>query len=208
MHLRQLEAIPWYAFIIYWLISASRLKRTKVEEDRSGRVLHVLIMVAAVDLMFFGNLSFGILNERVVPITVLTLYTGIALTWIGVAFAIWARYTIGQNWSGRVTLKVDHQLIQVGPYAWVRHPIYSGLLLANLGAALFIGEWRCFLALVIFLVETSRKALKEESLMLSEFGNRYTEYRERAGFLIPKFRRSVGRQEPPVFRLESDNPQK
>lgn len=196
MHLRQLEAFPWYVFITYWLISAARLKQTKIEEDSSGRALHVLILVLAVDLMFYGNLAFGVLNQRVIPIDLRILYTGIALTWIGVAFAVWARHSIGQNWSGRVTVKVDHQLIQSGPYAFVRHPIYSGLLLANLGAALFIGRWRCLAAMVIFLAEMSRKASKEESFMLSEFGDRYTEYRRRTGFLIPKFRRTT--EEPTV----------
>jgi len=188
MPLRQLEAIPWYAFIIYWLVSAARLKRTKVEEDPGGRVLHIVIMVVAVELMFGGAFVFGILNERVIPPALPILYTGIALTWTGVAFAIWARYSIGENWSGRVTVKIDHQLIQSGPYSLVRHPIYSGLLLANVGAALFIGRWRCLLALLIFLAEISRKAAKEETLMLAEFGEKYEEYRRRSGFLLPGLR--------------------
>jgi protein-S-isoprenylcysteine O-methyltransferase Ste14 len=187
MYLRQLEAIPWYAFIIYWLVSAARLKQTKVEEDSGGRLLHILIMVAAFDLIFRGNFTFGVLNERMIPFSISFLYAGIALTWLGIAFAIWARSTIGQNWSGRVTLKVDHELIQSGPYAFVRHPIYSGLLLANIGATLFIGRWRCLVGLLIFLVEVSRKASKEEGYMVTEFGERYQEYRHRTGFLIPKF---------------------
>jgi protein-S-isoprenylcysteine O-methyltransferase Ste14 len=190
MHLRQLEVIPWYAFIIYWLISAARLKQTKREEEPSGRALHVLIMILAVDLMFWGNLAFGILNQRVIPSDLIVLCAGVALTWLGVAFAIWARHSIGENWSGRVTVKVDHQLIQSGPYSWVRHPIYSGLLVANFGAALFIGQWRCLAAMLIFLAEMSRKASKEEAVMLTEFGERYAEYRRRTGFLIPKFRRT------------------
>jgi protein-S-isoprenylcysteine O-methyltransferase Ste14 len=187
MHLRQLELIPWYVFIIYWVVGASSLKRTKVEEAPPGRLLHILIMVAAVDLMFWGNLAFGMLNERMIPLELPALYAGIALTWLGVAFAIWARSNLGRNWSGRVTVKVDHQLIQSGPYAFVRHPIYSGLLLANVGAALFIGQWRCLLALLIFLVETSRKAAKEEGLMVTEFGEKYEDYRRRTGFLFPRF---------------------
>ena len=187
MTLRQLELIPWYAFIIYWVVSAARLKRTKVEEDPGGRLLHVLIMVAAADLMFWGDFAFGVLQERMIPLALPILYAGIALTWLGVAFAIWARSSIGENWSGRVTVKVDHQRIQSGPYAFVRHPIYSGLLLANIGAMLFIGRWRCLAGLLIFLVEVSRKAAKEERFMLTEFSQRYEEYRRRTGFLIPKF---------------------
>jgi protein-S-isoprenylcysteine O-methyltransferase Ste14 len=62
-----------------------------------------------------------------------------ALTMPGVCFAVWARSHLGKYWSGRITLKEDHRVIQTGPYAWVRHPIYSGLLLALLGTVLTVG---------------------------------------------------------------------
>jgi protein-S-isoprenylcysteine O-methyltransferase Ste14 len=113
---------------------------------------------------------------------------GVALTWLGVALAIWARYCIGQYWSGRVTLKVDHKLIQSGPYAHLRHPIYTGLLLGIIGVVLLVGEWRCLAGLVLAIIELSRKAAKEEALLMSEFGTAYQEYRQRTGFLIPWFR--------------------
>jgi len=185
MNLWQIELIPWYAFLIYWVISATRLKQTKSEEDRAGRLFHIAVLVIAFYLLFRTGFGIPALEARFVPESLPLLYAGIALTWLGVAFAIWARYTIGANWSGRVTLKVDHELIQSGPYAFVRHPIYTGLLVANAGAALFIGEWRCLLAMLIFLAEMSRKALKEEGVMLFAFGERYAEYRKRTGFLIP-----------------------
>ncbi|MFZ0286852.1 MAG: isoprenylcysteine carboxylmethyltransferase family protein [Terriglobales bacterium] len=183
----QLEMIPWYAFLIYWVVSAARLKQIKREEAQSGRLFHIAVIVVAFYLLFRTSFGIEILDRRFIPDSLTIRYLGIVLTWLGVGFAIWARYAIGANWSGRVTLKVDHQLVQSGPYAFVRHPIYTGLLLANVGAALFIGRWRCLLAIVIFLVEISRKALKEEGFMLSEFGDRYAEYRKRAGFLVPKF---------------------
>lgn len=185
--LRQLAFFPWYAFLVYWIISAVRLKQVKTEEAPNDRLLHIGIMVFAVYLLFHTDFGFSVLDNRFVPYARGIQYAGVALTWLGIAFAIWARYCIGENWSGRVTLKVDHQLIQSGPYALVRHPIYTGLLVANAGAALFIGKWRCIAALVIFLAEMSRKALKEEKLMLTEFGDRYAEYRQHSGFLVPKF---------------------
>jgi len=185
--LRQLAFFPWWAFLIYWIVSASRLKQVKTEEAPNDRLLHIVIMVVAFCFLFRGDFGFGILGARFVAYATGVQYAGVALTWLGIAFAIWARYCIGSNWSGRVTVKVDHQLIQSGPYAFVRHPIYTGLLVANTGAALFIGKWQCIAALVIFLLEMSRKALKEEKLMLSEFGDRYAEYRRHSGFLVPKF---------------------
>ena len=67
------------------------------------------------------------------------------LTWLGIGLAIWARYHLAEYWSARVTIKEDHQLIRTGPYARLRHPIYSGLILATIGSALVIGKWRCVL---------------------------------------------------------------
>jgi protein-S-isoprenylcysteine O-methyltransferase Ste14 len=187
LDLTQLEFIPWYAFMIYWIVSASRLKQIKQEEDPGGRLFHIAVIVAAFYLLFRTSFGIAILDSRFIPYDLRILYAGVVLTWLGVAFAIWARHSIGANWSGRVTLKVDHQLIQSGPYAYVRHPIYTGLLVANAGTALFIGKWRCVAAIVIFLIEMSRKARKEEKLMLSAFGDQYAKYRHNTGFLIPRF---------------------
>jgi protein-S-isoprenylcysteine O-methyltransferase Ste14 len=185
--LQQLAFFPWWVFLIYWIVSASRLKQIKTEEDQGGRLFHIAVMVLAFYLLFRTSFGIAALDEPFVPYDPRIQYIGVALTWLGVAFAIWARYCIGANWSGRVTLKVDHQLIQSGPYAYVRHPIYTGLLVANAGATIFIGKWRCIAALAIFLLEMSRKALKEEKLMLSAFGDQYAEYSRQTGFLIPRF---------------------
>ena len=113
---------------------------------------------------------------------------GIFLTFVGAGIAIWARYCLGQYWSARVTLKIDHRLIRSGPYTYVRHPIYSGLLLAMAGTALVIGEWRALIAVLIAILEFSRKATKEEALLSTEFNDDYQEYRKHAGFLTPRFR--------------------
>jgi protein-S-isoprenylcysteine O-methyltransferase Ste14 len=186
--LSNLEVAPWYALAIYWAFSALRLKRIKVSEDPGGRLLHVGMMVLIFMLLYSETLALGPLAWRFVPDSTLVRNSGIALTFVGAAVAIWARYSLGQYWSGRVTLKVDHQLIRFGPYAHVRHPIYSGLLLAMAGTALVIGEWRAAVGVLLAVVELSRKAAKEESLLATEFGDQYREYRRQAGFLTPRFR--------------------
>jgi protein-S-isoprenylcysteine O-methyltransferase Ste14 len=84
-----------------------------------------------------------------------------------------------------VTRKIDHQLVKSGPYAFVRHPIYSGLLLATIGTAIFVGEWRGVLAIPLILASESIKARREEQFMAAEFGDDYEEYRRETGFLIP-----------------------
>ena len=183
-----LELVPWYALAIYWAFSALRLKRIKVSEDPSGRLLHLGMMVLVFMLLYSERLALGPLGWRFVPDSTLVRNSGILLTFAGAAVAIWARYSLGQYWSGRVTLKVDHQLIRFGPYAHVRHPIYSGLILAMAGTALVIGEWRAAVGVLLAIVEFSRKAAKEEALLATEFGDQYREYRRQAGFLTPRFR--------------------
>jgi protein-S-isoprenylcysteine O-methyltransferase Ste14 len=139
-------------------------------------------------LLASHRLDVGLLARRFVSESSLLTGFGIFLTFVGAAIAIWARYCLGQYWSARVTLKMDHRLIRSGPYTYVRHPIYSGLLLAMAGTALVIGEWRAVVAVLIAILEFSRKASKEEVFLTTEFNVDYQEYRKHAGFLIPRFR--------------------
>ena len=182
------DLIPWYALGIYWTICALRVKQTKVQEDLGGRLLHISLMGLAFLFLFSHRLDLGLLGQRFLPSSAWLRRSGIVLTFVGAGIAIWARYSLGQYWSARVTLKVDHQLIRSGPYAWVRHPLYSGLLLAMAGSALVSGEWRAGVGVLLGLVEFSRKAAKEEALLASEFGDQYQEFQKRTGFLVPRFR--------------------
>ena len=110
---------------------------------------------------------------------------GAALTFAGIAFAIWARVWMAGNWSSDVTLKRDHELIVDGPYRWVRHPIYTGILLALLGTALAVGEWRGLLAVVLAAAAFWRKLGIEEAVMRRQFGEAYSRYAKRVPALIP-----------------------
>ena len=110
---------------------------------------------------------------------------GAAVNLAGLLFTVWARIHLGRNWSGTVTLKQDHELITSGPYAWVRHPIYTGLLLGFVGLAIARGEWRSILAVVIIALAFWRKLRIEESWMLEQFGDAYRSYRRRVAALIP-----------------------
>jgi|SRR5579863_10108928 len=187
MTLWQIDLVPWYVFLIYFGISALRVKPTKVSETPAKRILHLGPMLLAGFLLFSPSLRIGPLGARFVPGIPAVQYCGIGLTFLGAAIAIWARYRLGQYWSSRVTLKVDHQLIRSGPYAYVRHPLYTGLLVGIAGTALVLGEWRGVGAFMLALASFWRKAANEESLLSSEFGE-YTEYRRHTGFLMPRFR--------------------
>jgi protein-S-isoprenylcysteine O-methyltransferase Ste14 len=104
---------------------------------------------------------------------------------LGLAFAVWARIHLGRNWSGAVTVKDDHELIRTGPYGLVRHPIYSGLLLAVLGTAIAFGEWRSLLALGFLTIAFLFKLHREERFMSESFPDDYPRYRAEVPALIP-----------------------
>ena len=119
--------------------------------------------------------------------TALIQSAGILLTAAGIAFAIWARFYLGQNWSSAVSIKVGHQLIRTGPYQWVRHPIYSGLLVALLGTALARGKMISLVALPLFFLGFWIKSRMEEQFMRKTFGQEYIDYSQSTGALVPKF---------------------
>ena len=181
----RLTSYAWILLWVFWLIGASRAKRTVEKESLWIRLLHVLVCCIGFFLLLSRNLHIGLLNDRFVPDERGIREVGVLITWIGVAFAIWARVHIGKNWSGLVTFKQDHQLICTGPYRWVRHPIYTGLLLAVLGTALVLGEWRGIAGFVLLVVAHILKAQREEALMSRHFGSVYEDYRRKTGFLVP-----------------------
>lgn len=181
-----LELVPWYCFLIYWCVSAFRVKTTKTLEPLAARLYTIALIAFAFLLLFTNRFNSGPLGRPFLVTSPSIKLIGIALTFAGVSVAIWARWNLGQNWSARVSLKVGHELIRSGPYARLRHPIYSGLLLAIIGTALFIGELRGLLAVLIVAVVHSLKAKREEALMLATFGDQYRDYRQQAGFLLPR----------------------
>src|SRR5215470_1659753 len=120
----------WIIFCLVWLIAALETKRTHERELFSSRLRYGVPVAIGAYLMFGSNLPFVWVRTHLFPRTTLLAAAAILLTAGGISFAIWARFYIGKNWSSTVTIKVGHELIRGGPYAWVRHPIYCGLLVA------------------------------------------------------------------------------
>jgi len=179
------DLIPWYVFGAYWLITALRVKRAKAAEKMTDRAGTLIVLTGAFVLLF-SEWPAGWLRQRWVPFDWRIEWAGVAITTVGVAVAIWARYCIGEYWSARVTLKEGHRLIRAGPYGFVRHPIYTGMLVGAVGRALTQGEWRGIVATALLLVTHSRKALREEAMLTQEFGDEYAAYRRGTGFLLPR----------------------
>src|SRR5437879_11726602 len=111
---------------------------------------------------------------------------GLMLTLGGLIFAVWARIALGANWSGTVTIKSGHNLIRRGPYRWIRHPIYTGILLSFLGTILLQGEVRAFLGFVFVLLALYRKAKREERFLSEEFGEGFAEHAKHTGMFLPR----------------------
>ena len=112
-------------------------------------------------------------------------WTAAILCAIGLAFAIWARVTLGSNWSGVVTLKEGHELVERGPYRFVRHPIYTGILTMFFATALAQGHLSGFAGTLLMFASFWIKLRDEEKLMLRQFDERYTEYQQRVKRIIP-----------------------
>lgn len=191
-----LDLVPWYIFGAYWAITALRVKRTKASEKSVDRFATVALMCVAFGLLFYDWSRVPFLEARFVTPAAWIEWSGVLLTSLGVAIAIWARHCLGVYWSARVTLKEDHRLIDTGPYRVVRHPIYTGMLVAAIGTALVSGEWRALLAVALILFTHSRKALREEALLTKEFGGDYVRYRRTTGFLFPRLSRKTEMSSP------------
>jgi len=178
----------WTGFFVIWLLWAIGTKRTQTRESFASRIPYLIFTVAAFYVMFSHDVTYGWLRVRILPQEPWIEVLGIVVTAAGLLFAIWARAYLGRNWSGAVTVKVGHQLVRSGPYRWVRHPIYSGMILALIGTAINKGQLRGLVAVVLLWIGFTMKSRIEEHFMAATFGPQYQEYSRNTGALIPRLR--------------------
>ena len=182
---RYLFPAMWLCWGAYWLLLSSNVKTSVRRQPLPSRLLHVLPLVFAILLLWVPSVPLPLLGERILPWAEWQFWTGAALAATGMLFTMWARSHLGKNWSGIVTIKQDHELIVSGPYAIVRHPIYTGLLCAFAGSALARGEWRGVLAVLIAILTLWHKLRLEERWMREQFGEQYRAYSRRVSALVP-----------------------
>jgi len=179
----------WLVFVIFWAVSAVGVKR---DIDRSSWqqfwLLRIIIIVAVINAIAYSNFARN-LNYRFNAFSTFSQETQLAalgalLCVIGIGLAIWARVHIGRNWSGVPSIKEGHELVTSGPYRLIRHPIYTGMILALLGSAFATSAWW----LVAFFIVTAMfiwRVRVEESLMTKQFPEQYSEYKKRTWALVP-----------------------
>jgi protein-S-isoprenylcysteine O-methyltransferase Ste14 len=186
----------WPAFGLYWLAAAVRGKSDdaaaapQTGEPHFFRVMRLSVLGTTFALLFWQRLAIGFLGRRFVADFSALDYSGFVATLAGLGIATWARIHLGRNWSDKVVIQAGHQLIRTGPYARLRHPIYSGVLLGVLGTAMVLGEWRGVMAFLLLLTNYAVKARKEDRVLAQSFGAEFDEHKRRAGFLLPKLRRA------------------
>jgi protein-S-isoprenylcysteine O-methyltransferase Ste14 len=178
--------ILWVLFGVYWGISAFNSKKTKRRETVPQRLAYILPLVVAAMLFSRPEAHRGWLAARLFPLSPAVEWIGVALVAAGIAIAFWARWHLGTNWSGTVTLKEGHELIRSGPYRSIRHPIYTGILLALLGTAVQIGQVRSLLAFLVAWLSFYFKARREESFLAAEFADRFAAHRQQTGMFFPR----------------------
>ncbi len=172
----------WLAFSLYWEIAAKDASAEKSSEATLSRSVHVLIANAALLLIF---IPVPRLMGRFLPVSTPFIAAGLVLTGCGLALSIWARIHLGRNWSGRITIKVDHQLVRSGPYRLVRHPIYTAILAMYAGTMLVSGEWHALIGMFLAVFAYWHKVRMEEANLARAFGPDYSDYRRTTCALVP-----------------------
>jgi protein-S-isoprenylcysteine O-methyltransferase Ste14 len=177
--------VLWIAFLVYWQIKAVGTKTTQRIEPVASRLLRVFIFVIAIVLLSTTRIPLRWLYLQLWPVGLLPFWLGAAVLVAGLLFAVWAREHLGRNWSRSVTIKEGHELITTGPYAVVRHPIYTGILGGFLGTAIALSEVRGFIAFALIFLALWLKLRMEEQWMRSQFGETYATYAHHTAALVP-----------------------
>jgi protein-S-isoprenylcysteine O-methyltransferase Ste14 len=171
-------AVGWGAFWLYWLLAAFSMKRGRVPWTRELGIRVVLVVVVIL-LIRLGVFRHHGLNTNPALAAV-----GLVLFALGLSFAIWARVHIGRNWGSPMSQKYEPELVTSGPYHLVRHPIYSGILVAGIGTSVAL-SWLWLVAVVLAGIYFIYSATVEERYMIDKFPDAYPAYRRSTKMLVP-----------------------
>jgi protein-S-isoprenylcysteine O-methyltransferase Ste14 len=172
----------WLAMDVYWSLAETKRHETKTKESANSRRIHGLLTTGALVLLFAPISG---LTGQFVPDTLTTAVVGLSIQIGFNLFYIYARLYLGKLWSGAITIMAGHELIQTGPYRFLRHPMYTGMLGMAAGTAVVSGQDHALLGVALFALAYARKIRMEERVLAAEFGEPYVAYRRRTAALIP-----------------------
>jgi protein-S-isoprenylcysteine O-methyltransferase Ste14 len=170
--------VGWAAFWLLWLVAAFSMKRERLPWSRELRIRAVLVIIAII-LYHLGAFRHYHLNSELWRGVL-----GLCLFAAGLAFAIWARFNIGRNWGTPMSQKDDPELVTSGPYRLVRHPIYSGMLLAGVGTAVAL-SWMWLIVFGLTGAYFIYSATVEERYLTAQFPDAYPTYKHSTKMLVP-----------------------
>jgi protein-S-isoprenylcysteine O-methyltransferase Ste14 len=175
-------ALAWVGFSIYWSVAAKNSAESKTSESAESRRVHLLLLNVGQLLLFVPVPG---LRQSFRPDGDAWIAAGLALLGVSIALAVWARRHLGRNWSGRIDIKADHELVRTGPYRKLRHPIYTAVIGMCVGAALVDGQVHALVGVAMVVGAYWRKVRMEETNLRQAFGDRYREYRRATWGAVP-----------------------
>ena len=175
----------WGAWVLSWLLAASWTNRTEARPRLASELVYRTLTVAGVTLLFGAGRYLGI-GSRVWRTPPAVSWCLVGLTVAGFALCWWARIHLGRMWSSSVTRKADHHLVDTGPYALIRHPIYTGIIMAAAALAALEATLIAFVGLALVILAFWVKARLEERFLREALGPElYDAYARRTGMLFP-----------------------
>ena len=179
-------AIGWFIFWLYWIVAAIQ---TGIENPYVKKEIiswhRIVVLLVAMVVVLLAHTAYLHLSTRFTMYSTHNLLTGaigVIVFISGLLVAVWARKYMGKNWGMPVTLRENVKLVTTGPYQYVRHPIYLGLLLGLFGTTLVMGLWWLLVFVTVYLIYCS---VKEEQLLGKQFPDDYPNYKATTKMLIP-----------------------
>ena len=178
----------WALFALSWLLAAFWRKSADRRLGFGRELGYRLVLI--VGLIVFGIPAHGYRGPlRLWSVSWTWAWVCVGLIGLGFAFAWWARVHLGALWSGNITTKADHRVVDTGPYAIVRHPIYTGLLLSLYATMATKGTVYGVAGAAIITLGLWMKARLEETWLSTELdADAYADYRRRVPMLVPFLR--------------------
>ncbi len=172
----------WVGFIVYWGVVGTKTQPARRAESAASRQRHQMLLDLALLLLFVPIPG---LRLRLLPATRALPAIGLGVEAAGGLLYLWAKRELGRNWSGEISVKEDHRLVRSGPYARLRHPMYTALVGMAAGTAVVCNRLHAVLGVAVMAYAYLRKVALEERWMREEFGAAYDDYRRASWALIP-----------------------